>query len=128
VQLLTEENHLELTIAEGSSRVVGRLGLERPPVPYDDVAAAVFAGRYGALEVVIAEGMVFHMEGGPLDRRVQARALGDCPADQDAVDLEPEVVVESAGAVPLDDEPAADCGAGSGPAGPRLARIGTRGS
>ena len=61
------------------------------------------------------------MHGHPADLRVERRAFGTAQLDQDASDLEPEVVVEPGRAMPLDDEtPTAAAGLGVGRAGCRF--------
>src|SRR5690606_10078305 len=46
--------------------------------------------------------MILDVHGQPLVRRVEAGALGDGPALERAVELEPEVIVQAAGVVALD--------------------------
>ncbi len=84
--------------------VLGR----RPPatVPDDHVAAAVLAGRDDALEVGVVERVVLHMNGEVAGRQDRAWGPGDGPTHQHTAHLEPEVVVQPAGAVALHDEPA----------------------
>lgn len=48
--------------------------------------------------------MILDLDGEPLLAGDQARAASHCPALQHAADLEPEVVVQPAGGVLLDDE------------------------
>ena len=104
---------------------VGRLRLGGPgaPVPDDDVAAAVLALRDHALEVEVLDRVVFHVHGHAPGARVERRTLGHGPRDEDAVDLQPEVVVQPGRAVALDDEPPGPRGrARDRPAG-RLGRL-----
>src|SRR5207248_3336785 len=75
-------------------------------VPDDDVAAAVFAARDHSLEVEVLDGVVLDVNGGPPDRRIERGAPGHGPAHQHAIDLEPQVVVQPPGPVPLHHEPA----------------------
>src|SRR5262249_8851777 len=74
-------------------------------------AAAVLALGDDALERGVLEGMVLDLYGEALLRGVEARALGDRPREQDAVELEAEVVVQARGGVLLDDEEVAARGA-----------------
>ena len=67
------------------------------PAPY-------CARRDHALEVEILDRVVLDVDGHPPNAGIEGRPLGDRPAHEDAVDLEPEVVVETRGAVSLDDE------------------------
>ena len=60
-------------------------------------------------------GVVLHVHREVAHRRIEGQALRDRPAHEDTLDLEPEVVVEPAGAVALHDEPR--------PAGRRRERV-----
>ena len=117
---------LELELAVGDrGRGVDRRRLRLPgaPVPDDDVAGAVLLGRDDALEVEVLDRVVLDVDGHPADVRVEGQALGDGPGDEDARDLEAEVVVEAGGAVALDDEAArADRARGAGLGGRRRLR------
>ncbi len=106
-QLLALEVDVELALLDGGDRLgVGRAGgRPRPPVPHDDVAAAVLALGDDALEVEVLDGVVFHVDGQLPGFGVERRALGDGPAGEHPVDLQPEVVVQPGGPVALDDEP-----------------------
>ena len=86
-------------------------GVPRAPVPHDHVAAAVLALGDDALEVEVLERVVLDVDGQPAGPGVERRALRHGPADQHAVDLEPEVVVQAPGPVALHDEPVAALGA-----------------
>src|SRR6185436_13035571 len=66
----------------------------------------VLLGRDHALEVEVLDRVVLDVDGHPAVSRVERQALGDGPADEDALDLEAEVVVEPRRAMALDDEPA----------------------
>ena len=85
-------------------RVVGPDRLPGPPVPDDDVAAAVLAVGDHALEVEVLDRVVLDVDGQVTGRRVERRALRHRPADQHTADLEAEVVVEPPGSVALHDE------------------------
>ena len=78
--------------------------LVRPPVPDLDRAGAVVARRDLALERRVGERVILDVDGKVLRAGLQGDALGDSPAEENAVALEPEVVVEPAGVVALDDE------------------------
>ncbi len=67
-----------------------------------------------AFEVEVLDRVVLDVDGHPPDLRIEGRALRDGPRDEDAVDLEAEVVVEPRRAVALDDEPPAPTARGGG--------------
>ena len=48
--------------------------------------------------------MIFDLDRQALDRGVEARPLGDCPAQKNSAELETKVVMEPAGAMFLHDE------------------------
>src|SRR5258707_15746518 len=73
----------------------------------DNRAAAILAARDVALEVEIGDRVVLGLHRQPLLAGHQAGAAGDRPALQHAVELEPQVVVETARRMLLDDEPRA---------------------
>ena len=104
------------SIAVGRVGLVGVLGVGLPPavVPQDDVALAV-AARDDPLEPAVGVRVVLDLDGQRLARRVEARALRHGPADEHAVDLEAQVVVQPAGPVALDEEPVATVGAAGRP-------------
>jgi hypothetical protein len=106
-ELLADEPELQLAVADRGRRVrrLG-LGLERPPVPDDDIARPVLASRDHALEVEVLDGMVLDVDRHPSLAGVERGPARHRPADQHPVDLEADVVVEPGRAVPLDHEPA----------------------
>jgi hypothetical protein len=57
-----------------------------------------------ALEVSVRDRVILDVHGEPLHLGVEARPLRDRPAQQHAVELEPEVVVQSGSGVLLDHE------------------------
>ena len=123
--LLAVQLELQLAGRDGGRGVEGRrLRLPGAPVPDDDVARAVLLRGDDALEVEILDGVVLDVDRHPAHVRVEGRALGDRPRHEDATDLEPEVVVETGGPVPLDDEsPAPGRSAVGGRARGRLRRL-----
>ena len=106
VELRPVDVRVELAGGDGGRRVVRTVRLPGAPVPDDDVPAAVLLRRDDALEVEVLDRVVLDVDGHPARDRVERRPAGDRPADEDAVDLEAQVVVEAPGAVPLDHEAA----------------------
>ena len=103
VQLFAVEQEFE--VALGVSRM--RVGIERGPaaaIPDHRRPGAVLPGGNDALEPAIFERMVLDMDRQPLFRGVGARTLRHRPALQDAVELEPEIVMQPARGVLLDDK------------------------
>ena len=106
VQLLAINIGVQLARGDGGRRVVARVRFPGAAVPHDHVTAAVLTRRDHPLEVEVFDRMILNVDRGPLQVRIEGRALGHSPAHEHAVDLEPEVVVQPAGAVPLHHEPA----------------------
>ena len=106
-QLLATKPELQLACAERRTGIPGDLGLEGAPVPADGVARAVFAPGNDALEVQVLDRMVLGAGGEAALAGVARGTLRDCPRREDAVDLEPQVVVEPAGSMAMDHEPPA---------------------
>ena len=108
LELLAVKAKLELAVRDGPAGVGGfGVRLPRTPVPDDHVARPVLAPRNDALEIQVLDRVVFDLHGQPPLPWVERRAFGHGPADEDAVDLESEVVVQSGGAMALDDEASA---------------------
>ena len=101
---LAVEDELQLSGLDVDDRIVERLGLPRAPVPDDDVPRSVLTGGDDALEVAVFERMVLCPSGHASFQRAHRRPSRHGPADQDAADLQPEVVVEAARAMTLHDE------------------------
>ena len=113
LHLLAVDAELQLAVLDRLLRIErGRLGLPGPPVPDDDVAGAVLLGRDDPFEIEVFDGVVLDVDGHAPDLAVEAGALRDGPADEHALDLEAEVVVQPGGSVALDDEPPGRAGAG----------------
>jgi hypothetical protein len=113
-QLRAVQRELQLTLLHGPAGVVGLLRLERAPVPDDDVAGAVLAARDDAFEVEVLKGVVLDVNGHAPHGRIEGGPTGHRPTHEDAVDLQPEVIVKSRGAVALHDETACACRRGRG--------------
>ncbi len=77
-------------------------GRPRPAVPEHHRPRPVLAFRDDALEGAVLDRVVLDAHGEPLVARVEGRALGHGPAQQDAVPLQAEVVVEPRRRVLLD--------------------------
>ena len=81
--------------------------LDRLPgaaVPQHDGAAAILALRDVPFEAAVFERVVLDVDGETLFRRIEARPPRHRPALQNAVELEPEIVVQPRRGVLLNDE------------------------
>ena len=102
VQLRAVEVELELALAVALDRIL--LGNPGAAVPQEDGARAVLLRRDHAFEVAVLDGMVLDVHREALVVRVEARAFRHGPAQEHPAELEPEVVVQVARGVLLDDE------------------------
>ena len=94
-------------------------------VPEDHRAAAVLALRDLAFEAAVLQRVVLGVDGQVVRRRIQRKALRHGPRDEHAVALQPEVPVQCARVMLLDDEGVALALArGARPPGHRLRRAG----
>ena len=99
------------------------LQLVGAPVPDHHRPAAVFPFGDGALEVVVADRMVFDVGRQAALGGIEGRPFGNRPADQHPLHLQAEVVVESGGPVFLHHEPVTGARVGRALRFGRLAEI-----
>src|SRR4051812_10361694 len=102
MKLLAVQDEFELALLVCRLRVA--LGLPVPAIPQQNGARSVLLRRYHALEIAILERVILDVHREALVRGVEARPLGDRPAQQDTVQLQPKVVVKVRRLVFLDDE------------------------
>ena len=95
LQPLPVERELELAVLYRGSRLIQALRLPRALVPDDDVSATVLTDRDDALEIEVLDGVVFRPGCAAFGERAHRRPTRQGPADQDAADLEAEVIVQS---------------------------------
>src|SRR6185436_15667635 len=105
-QLLPVHLDVQLTRRDCGAQIVGPQWLPGAGVPDDHVATAVLAGWDDALKVDVLQRVILDVDSHPAHGGVKGGSLWHRPADQHAVDLEPQVVVQPARPVALYDEPA----------------------
>src|SRR5581483_11179001 len=98
VEPLAVQPHLELTAALLLEQLVGAV------VPDLDRAGPVLAGRDLACKGGVFERMVIHVDGERARTGLHRHPLRHRPGGEHTVALEPEVVVEAAGVMALNDE------------------------
>ncbi len=88
---------------------LGRVALRLPgaAVPQHHGAAAILALRDGAFERAVFDRMILDLDRQPAVLGIEAGSARDGPALVDAVDLQPEVIVQAARRMHLDDVSAA---------------------
>src|SRR6185312_1193725 len=102
LELFAVELELEVALLICGHRIPDRM--PGAAIPHHHGARSVLARRNDAFEAAVFERMVFDVHRQPLVVRVEARTFGHRPAQQHTVQLEPEVVVQMAGRMLLDDE------------------------
>ena len=96
-QLLAVDPELQLPRPDGGHRIRGLLRLEGAPVPHDHVAGPVLPARDHILEVEVLDRVILGvLRQAPLVG-VEGWPLGDRPAGEHPVHLEPQVVMEAGG-------------------------------
>ncbi len=103
-ELLPEQLGMDVPVRDRGERVLGLVQLPGAAVPHDHVAAAVLPARDDALEVEVVDRVVLDVDREVAGLGIQGRTLRHGPADEHAVHLEAEVVVQPPGPVPLHDE------------------------
>ena len=101
-QLHAVELQLQVALLQRRGHVVDQR-LPGALVPQHHDAGAVAVGD-DAFECAVLDGMILDVHRQPLVRRIDGRAFGHGPRQQDAVVLEAQVVVQMAGQVLLDAE------------------------
>src|SRR5262245_19514682 len=123
VQLLAFEREFKRSLA------IGRLGVRilwnpGAAIPQEHGPAAIFTLWDDAFERAVIERMVLDMDGEALLSGIEARPFGDCPALQDAVELEAEIVMQPPRSMLLNDKGEPGVGLSARPSGSgRLRRL-----
>src|SRR6266446_1684581 len=102
VEFLALELELEMALGIARDRVA--FGNPCSAVPQQYRTGAVLLRGNDAFEGSVLDRMVFDVHRQALVGRVEAGPLGNGPAQQHTIELEPEIVVEMTGGVFLDDE------------------------
>ncbi|MBB4482288.1 hypothetical protein GGE46_004901 [Rhizobium etli] len=107
VQALAVKRELEIALEKGLLGARSSLRLPITAIPQHDCAAAILAFRNRTFEIAIIEWMVLDLDRQALVVWIERWTLGDGPALEHAVELEPQVVVQTCRIVLLNDEAAA---------------------
>ena len=101
VQLVAMQREFQVAFPES---LLGIVGFPIAAVPELHGAAAILALRNGAFEIAVVERMVFHFHRQPLVARIERGPPGDRPGFEDAIELEPEIVMQARRIMLLDHE------------------------
>ncbi len=104
VELVAVQREFQVALLESFFGVVG---LPIAAVPELHCAAAILALRNGAFKIAVIERMIFHLNREALVVRIERGTAGDRPGLEDAVELEPQIVVQPGRIMCLNDEPPA---------------------
>src|SRR6201987_2852856 len=102
LQLLSMQYKLEVALLQSALRVPNRLPLAK--VPHHDGPAAVLSLWNCSFKTAVFHRVVFHLYCKPFVARVVAGPLRDCPALEDTMPTQPEVVVQLSRGGLLNDE------------------------
>ncbi len=92
-ELLAVEVELQVSLLEGKARLDH--GGPRSAVPEHDRPRPVFALRDDPFEGAVVDRVVLDVHGEPLVARVEGRTLRHGPAQEDTVELQPKVIVQT---------------------------------
>ena len=98
--------NLKSPFASACSGVLVPVRLPITAVPQHDRAAAILTLGNRPFEVAVIERMIFDLDRKPLVMGIERRPFGDSPGFENAIQLEPQIVVEAGGVVLLNDESA----------------------
>src|SRR6266702_886343 len=101
VQLVAVQRELEVTLLEAA---FGIIGFPSAAVPQHHRAAAILAFWNRAFEIAIVERMVLDLDRQPLVAWIERRPLRHRPGLEDAVEFEPEIVMQTGRIMLLDDK------------------------
>ena len=104
VEFLTVQNELDLSAGDFVARIVAFGERVRAAIPNDDAPRAVLSGGNVSLEIAVVERMILDVHRQAAVSRRERRTLRHGPRSQHAVGLEPEIVVQSRGAMHLHHE------------------------
>ncbi|MGY3587190.1 hypothetical protein ACVIF9_005867 [Bradyrhizobium sp. USDA 4350] len=90
VQLVTVQRELQVALLEAALGIVGFPGAAIPELHR---AAAILVFRNGAFEVAIVERMILDLDRQPLVMRVERGPARHRPGLEDAVKLQPEIIM-----------------------------------
>ena len=96
------QRELQITLLQ--CRVhIGHFRRPRAAVPNHHRAAAILALRNYALEPAVFDGVILHLHGQALNRRIERRPLWHRPREQHAIPLQAEIVMQMRGLMFLND-------------------------
>ncbi len=102
VQFLAVEFECEMALGQAFVWIVFRLPM--PTIPDHDRPAAIFALRNRAFEFVVGDRMILNLDRKPLLAGHKLRSARYRPTFHDAIEFEPQIVVETSRRVFLYDE------------------------
>ena len=106
MQTLALEGKLEIALRQHLLGGPRSVQLPIAAVPQHDRAAAILTLGNGTFEVAIIKWMVFDLDRKPLVMGIERRPFGHGPGFENAIQFEPQIVVEAGGVVLLDDKAA----------------------
>ena len=102
VQLVAVQGEFQVALLEAA---LGIIGFPGAAIPQHDGAAAILVVRNGAFEIAVIERVILDLDRQPLVMRIERGPLGDRPGFEDAVELQPQIVMQARCVMLLDHEP-----------------------
>src|SRR6266700_312856 len=104
LQFLAGNGELQLALAKSASGVARDFRVPQAPIPYHDGAAAILPLRDRAFKVTIVEWMILDLDGQAAIARAKGGPLRNGPGFENAIHLQPQIVMEPGGGVLLNNE------------------------
>ena len=101
--LLAIQGEFQIALLEAA--LADRLRLPDAAIPQHDGAAAILAFGNGAFEIAIVQRVILDLDRQPLVGGIERWTARHGPGFEDAIELEPEIVVQAGRVMLLDHEP-----------------------
>ena len=102
VQLVAMQREFQVALLEAA---IGIIGFPGAAIPQHDGAAAILVVRDGAFEIAVVQRVILDLDREPLVVRIERGSSRHRPGFEDAVELQPQIVMQPGRVMLLDHEP-----------------------
>ena len=102
MQLVAMQGEFQVALLEAA---LGIIGFPEAAIPQLHGAAAILVVRDGAFEIAVIQRVILDLDRQPLVVGIERRPPGHRPGLEDAVELQPQIVMQPGRVVLLDHEP-----------------------
>ena len=102
VQLVAMQREFQVALLEAA---LGIIGFPDAAIPQHDGAAAILVVRDGAFEIAVVQRVILDLDRQPLVVRIERGSSRHRPGFEDAVELQPQIVMQPGRVMLLDHEP-----------------------